>query len=81
MTEEVLIEGFESRALESGALGIIGVKTALERIEFSSSKGFGSLLTNPRMTTNGQTAGERNRAWLHAKLDAWLDGTFEEKNA
>ncbi len=67
MTEEVLVEGFES-----GALGIIGVKTALEQIEFSSNKGFGRLLTDPRMTTNGQTIGERNRAWLHAKLDAWI---------
>jgi len=90
MTEEILIEGFDSKALgiigvktafESGALGIIGVKTALERIEFSSNKGFGRLLTNPRMTDNGQTIGERNRASLHEKLDAWLDGTFEEKNA
>jgi len=75
MVEEVLVEGFESRAT-----GNVGVKTALERIEFSSSKGFGRLLTNPLMTDNGQTVGERNRAWLHAKLDAWLEGTFEENN-
>jgi hypothetical protein len=75
MTEEVLVDGFESRPI-----GDIGVKTMLEKVEFSSSNGFGRLLTNPRMTDNGQTIGERNRAWLHAKLDAWLDGTFEEKN-
>ena len=89
MTEEILIEGFDSGALgiigvktafESGALGTISVKTTLERIEFSSNKGFGRLLTNPRMTDNGQTIGERNWASLHAKLDAWLDGAFEEKN-
>jgi hypothetical protein len=75
MVEEVLVNGFESRPI-----GEIGVRTALERIEFSSSNGFGHLLTNPRMTDNGQTVGERNRAYLHEKLDAWLDGTFEEKN-
>jgi len=73
MVEEVLVDGFEPRPI-----GDIGVKMSEERIEFSSSKGFGSLLTNPRMTDNGQTVGERNRAWLHAKLDAWLEGTFEE---
>jgi len=76
MDEEVLVDGFESRPI-----GDIGVKTMLEKIEFSSSTGFGSLLTNPLVTDNGQTIGERNRIWLHAKLDAWLDGAFEEKNA
>jgi len=35
-------------------------------------------LTNPRKTDNGQTVGERNRAALHRRLDAWLDGTWEE---
>jgi len=75
MIEEALIDGFESRAI-----GAIGIKITKERIEFSSDTGFGRLLTDPRMTDNGQTVGERNRAWLHAKLDAWLDGTFEEKN-
>jgi hypothetical protein len=74
MKEEVLIDGFESRPI-----GDIGIKTSAERIEFSSDTGFGKLLTNPLKTDNGQTVGERNRAWLHAKLDEWLDGNFEEK--
>jgi len=68
-----LVDGFESRAV-----GAIGVKITEERIEFSSD-GFGRLLTNPLKTDNGQTIGERNRAYLHAKLDAWLDKTFEEQ--
>jgi hypothetical protein len=75
MIEEVLVEGFESRPT-----GNIGVKITKEKIKFSSSSGFGRLLTSPLITDNGQTVGERNRAWLHAKLDAWLDGTFEEKH-
>jgi hypothetical protein len=75
MVEEVLVDGFESRAV-----GAIGIKITEEKIEFSSD-GFGRLLTNPLMTDNGQTIGERNRAYLHAKLDAWLDKTFEEKNS
>jgi hypothetical protein len=76
MIEEVLVEGFESRAT-----GNIGVKISEEKIEFSSSTGFGCLLTNPLVTDNGQTIGERNRIWLHAKLDAWLDKTFEKNNS
>jgi hypothetical protein len=54
------------------------IKTSAERIEFSSDTGFGKLLTNPLKTDNGQTIGERNRAELHARLDAWLDGNFME---
>ena len=73
MKEEVFIAGFESRPI-----GAIGIKTSEERIEFSSDTGFGKLLTNPLVTDNGQTIGERNRAELHARLDAWLDKTFEE---
>ena len=74
MREEVLVDGFESRPI-----GDIGIKTSAERIEFSSDTGFGKLLTNPLMTDNGQTIGERNRAELHARLDEWLDGNFMEK--
>ena len=73
MKEEVLVAGFESRPT-----GAIGIKTSAESIEFSSDTGFGNLLTNPLVTDNGQTVGERNRAWLHARLDAWLDNIFWE---
>lgn len=75
MREEVFIAGFESKPI-----GTIAVKMTEEKIEFFSDNGFGNLLTNPLMTTNGQTVGERNRAELHARLDAWLDGNFEEQN-
>lgn len=75
MREEVLIEGFESRAT-----GSIAIKMTAEKIEFSSKNGFGRLLTNPLLTKNGQTVGERNRAELHVRLDEWLDQNFEEKN-
>lgn len=73
MREEVLVDGFESRPV-----GTITTKMTAEKIEFYSDHGFGRLLTNPLMTDNGQTIGERNRAELHARLDAWLDGNFME---
>jgi len=75
MIEEVLVEGFESRPT-----GNISVKITKKKIKFSSSNGFGRLLTSPLVTDNGQTVGERNRTWLHAKLDMWLDGTFKKNN-
>ena len=75
MIEEGLLDGFAHPTAFA-----IGVKITEEKIEFSSDTGFGRLLTNPLRTDNGQTVGERNRHWLHAKLDAWLDRTFEEKN-
>jgi hypothetical protein len=72
MTEELFISGFES------PIGSIGIKINMDRIEFSSDNGFGNLLTNPLKTDNGLTVGERKRAELHARLDSWLDKTFEE---
>jgi hypothetical protein len=72
MKEEALVDGY------SIGLVMVGIKSSNERIEFSASKGFGSLLTNPRKTDNGQTIGERNRVLLHRRLDAWLDGTWQE---
>ena len=72
MKEEALIDGYVS------PLCVVGIKTSDERIEFIAEKGFGTLLTNPRRTDNGQTIGERNRAALHRRLDAWLDGTWQE---
>ena len=66
-------------AYQSGYSGI-HTKTSKKKIEFFFDAGFGRFLTNPLVTDNGQTIGERNRAGLHAELDAWLDGTFEEKN-
>ena len=74
MIEEALIDGYSS------PLAYINIKTSDERIEFSSGTGFGSILVNPLKTDNGQTVGERNRALLHDKLDAWLNKTWKENN-
>lgn len=76
MDEEVMLSEFVR------PIGAIGIKTTEEKIEFSSGiLGLGRWLTDPLMTDNGQTVGERNRAYLHEKLDAWLNKTYEEKNA
>ena len=67
--EEVFVEGFKCAG---------GIKTSNQRIEFSASEGFGTWLTNPLKTVDGLTVGECNRASLHRRLDAWLDGTWRE---
>jgi hypothetical protein len=70
--EEALIDGFAS------PLCFVGIKMSNERIEFNAEAGFGKLMTNPLKTVNGLTVGERNRALLHRRLDAWIDGTWRE---
>ena len=72
MKEEALVDGFVS------PLCVVGIKTSDERIEFIAEEGFGKLMSNPLKTDNGLTVGERNRALLHRRLDAWLDGTWQE---
>jgi hypothetical protein len=74
MKEEALIHGF------ARPMSMIGIKSSNESIQFIANKGFGKLLTDPLKTDNGQTVGERNRTALHRRLDAWLDGTWEESH-
>ena len=74
MKEETLINGYAK------PMHMIHMKSSDESIEFNAPIGFGDLLTNPRKTDNGQTIGERNRAALHKRLDAWLDGTWKESH-
>jgi hypothetical protein len=73
MKEEALIDGFAMPPLR-----YIAIKVNDQFIQFNADDGFGTLMTNPRKTDNGQTVGERNRAALHKRLDAWLDGTWRE---
>lgn len=51
------------------------VSLKLEEKKFSVSRddGFQELIGNKLKTTNGFTVGQRNRAALHAALDAWID--------
>jgi hypothetical protein len=56
----------------------VGIKTSNQRIEFIAEEGFKKSMNSPLKTTNGLTVGERNRADLHRRLDAWIDGTWQE---
>lgn len=76
MIEESFIDGYST----SAGNGHIAIKVNNQFIQFNADKGFGTLITNPLKTDNGMTVGERNRAALHRRLDAWLDGTWEESH-
>jgi len=68
MTKEiVLTNGFNIPSTD------VVIKTSDDQIQFSTNTGFGTLFTDKLKTDNGQTVGERNRANLHAMLDAWID--------
>lgn len=73
MKEEALVDGFVMGPLRS-----VAIKVNDQMIQFNADDGFGKLFTNPLKTDNGMTVGERNRAALHRRLDAWLDGTWQE---
>jgi hypothetical protein len=49
----------------------------MDRDEFKIMRDseFGKLANNPLKTTNGFTVGQRNRAFLHTLLDAWIDNS------
>ena len=41
---------------------------------------FKKWLSNPLLTDNGQTVGERQRIWIHEKLDQFINQKLEEKD-
>ena len=73
MRQDCVLNGFGQ------SLASIFVDTTHDYVTFSSENEFTPVLTNPLKTDNGKTIGERNREWLHAKLDAWLDKTWEQE--
>ena len=46
-------------------------------ITFTSGGVIKDILTDPRITDNGKTVGERNIEWLHEKLDDWINKQLE----
>ena len=68
MTKEIVL----TNGLNIPSTDVV-IKTSDDQIQFSTNTGFGTLFTDKFKTDNGQTVGERNRANLHAMLDAWID--------
>jgi len=46
-------------------------------ITFTSGDVIKDILTDPRITNNGKSVGERNIEWLHEKLDGWIKQNLE----
>jgi hypothetical protein len=47
-------------------------------ITFTSGDIIKDILTDPRITNNGKSVGERNIEWLHEKLDGWIRQNLEK---
>jgi len=73
---EVLISGFGS---EYDFLGCgVEVNNEGDVITFTAWDGIKKVLTDPRITNNGKSVGERNIDWLHEKLDEWIKKQLEQ---
>lgn len=68
---EVLMSGF---GINDGATGY-AVTVAYEDkvITFTVGSKANQALTDPKITDNGKSVGDRNIEWLHAKLDDWIN--------
>lgn len=59
---------------DAGAqISFMHVQLAPERFSVEREGNFPSVVSDAKMTTNGFTVGQRNRAMMHAALDAWID--------
>ena len=47
-------------------------------ITFTSGDVIKYILTDPRITDNGKSVGQRNIDWLHEKLDEWINKQLEK---
>jgi len=72
---EVLIAGF---GVSYKGVGL-NVNTTHDgsAITFTSGDIIKDILTDPRITNNGKSVGERNIEWLHEKLDGWIKQNLE----
>jgi len=73
---EVLMSGF---GVSHKGVGL-SVNTTHDgsTITFTSGDVIKDILTDPRITNNGKSVGERNIEWLHEKLDAWIKQNLEK---
>jgi len=73
---EVLLEGFGSNNDPIG----YGVSVNYEGrvITFTAGGSIKNCLTNPLMTENNKSIGQRNIDWLHEKLDEWIKKQLEK---
>ena len=59
---------------------VIGVAIDQEDkfIKFSAGGAIKQTLTDPLMTENNKSIGQRNIDWLHEKLDEWINKQLEK---
>jgi len=71
---EVLTAGFGHSTTHFA----VSVDSHDEAIMFTAGGAIKEALTDPLMTDNGKSVGERNIEWLHEKLDEWIKKQLEK---
>ena len=67
----------EEVGITTGGVAVT-VSTSGTTFKVEPAKIFKKWIDNPLLTDNGQTVGQRQRAWLHEKLDSFIDSKLEK---
>jgi len=70
---EVLLAGFSHSTTHFA----VSVSSHDEAIMFTAGDDIKLSLTDPLMTENNKSIGQRNIDWLHEKLDEWINKQLE----
>lgn len=73
---DILLTGFSSNDTDGDIIGV-SVHQEDKFIKFSAGGAIKKALTNPLMSDNGKSVGERNIDWLHEVLDDWIKKQLE----
>jgi len=73
---EILLTRFGMSDVQHDVIGV-SVDQEDKFIKFSAGGAVKQTLTDPLMTDNNKSIGQRNIEWLHEKLDEWINKQLE----
>jgi len=73
---EILLVRYGISEVQTDVIGV-SVDQEDKFIKFSAGGAIKQTLTDPLMTDNNKSIGQRNIEWLHEKLDEWINKQLE----
>jgi len=73
---EILLVRYGIAEVQNDVIGV-SVDQEDKFIKFSAGGAIKQTLTDPLMTDNNKSIGQRNIEWLHQKLDEWINKQLE----
>ena len=73
---EILLVRYGISEVQNDVIGV-SVDQEDKFIKFSAGGAIKQTLTDPLMTDNNKSIGQRNIEWLHQKLDEWINKQLE----